>query len=408
MWDIRTITEDDAQLFRARMARGFGRDLPKDDEEGSERFRATFDYDRTLAAFEGDELVGTAAAFDLAVTVPGGVTVPMGGTTVITVQPTHRRRGLLRALMDRHLQDVADHAEPLAGLWASEGAIYQRFGFGPATYRYNLTLDAGDVTFLGEPTAGVVRLVEGDEVAKVVVDIYERFRADAPGALTRSDAWWSYRVLADIEAWRGGKSMMRYAIHEEGGVPTGYAMYRQKDHWENFESSGEVSVEEMITLTPEAHLGLWSFLTNIDLFPKVDHWNHPIDDPLDHMVTDHRRLRRMLIDGLWVRLMDVERALEARRYERDGSIVIEVGDRSRPETSGTYRLAVEAGSATCRRVSAPSQVAMSADVLGHLYLGGGNAMTMAAAGRIDGDPADVTLLHRLFSTAAAPWCPEVF
>ncbi|HEY6635368.1 MAG TPA: GNAT family N-acetyltransferase, partial [Acidimicrobiia bacterium] len=214
MWDIRTITEDDAQLFRARMARGFGRDLPKDDEEGIERFRATFDYDRTLAAFEGDELVGTAAAFDLAVTVPGGATVPMGGTTVITVQPTHRRRGLLRALMDRHLQDVADHEEPLAGLWASEGSIYQRFGFGPATYRYNLAMDAGDVSFLHEPTAGVVRLVEGDEVAKVVVDIYERFRGDAPGALTRSDAWWSYRVLADIEAWRGGKSMMRYAIHE--------------------------------------------------------------------------------------------------------------------------------------------------------------------------------------------------
>ncbi|HEY6635154.1 MAG TPA: sterol carrier protein domain-containing protein, partial [Acidimicrobiia bacterium] len=238
--------------------------------------------------------------------------------------------------------------------------------------------------------------------------IYERFRTGATGALTRSDAWWSYRVLADIEAWRGGKSMMRYAIHEEGGIPTGYAMYRQKDNWEDFETRSEVSVEELITLTPEAHLGLWSFLTNIDLFPRVDHWNHPIDDPLGHMVTDHRRLRRTLVDGLWVRLMDVERALEARHYEWDGSILIEVVDQSRPETSGTYRLAVEAGTGSCRRVSDPAQVSISADVLGHLYLGGGDALSMASAGRVEGNPVDVELLHRLFHTSSAPWCPEVF
>jgi predicted acetyltransferase len=409
MLEVRPITASDVDLFRGRISRGFGHDGATD--EGSrERFDALFELDRTVAAFDGDDIVGTGAGYTLGVTVPGGAEVPMAGTAMITVQPTHRRRGILRALMDRHLSDVEDRGEPLAGLWASETSIYGRFGYGPSTYRQRALIEAKSIEF--RPMTGnepVVRFLDPSEVEPVIRSLYEMARPMRPGMLTRSEAWWTHRHLADPESRRGKRSGLRHVVAEVKGSPLGYAVYRQKDSWDDFTSTGEVYVVEMITSTPEARRALWRFLTNIDLFPTVQWWNMPLDDPLTSTVTDSRRIRRTLVDALWVRVMDVKTALEQRTYEDNGEIVFAVNDESRPDNSGIYRLAVDHGSAECVRDSSKKvDLAFDIDVLGHLYLGGGNALTMAEAGRIQGSAEVVQRLHRMFRTTVAPWCPEVF
>ncbi|MGD2101146.1 MAG: GNAT family N-acetyltransferase [Acidimicrobiia bacterium] len=408
MWDIRTITEADADLYRDRISRGFGRDGDSD-EASRERFAAIFEHDRTLAAFDEGDIVGTCAALSLDVTTPGGGEVPMGGTTIVTVQPTHRRRGILRALMERHLDEIADRGEPLAGLWASEGSIYGRFGYAPATFRYRAELDAGSLELTGDRPEGVVTLTEASHAEKTVRELYEKARPARAGMLSRSDNWWSHRLLADPESWRGGKTALRYALIREQGEPTGYATFRQNSVWDDFVSRGEVHVTEMITTTPGARRGLWEFLTNIDLFPVVEWWNMPVDDPLAAGVTSSRVVRRTLSDALWLRVMDVVAALEARSYEVDGDVSFEVYDESRPDVAGAYRLVVTGGRAECRRIErGDADIAFDIDVLGHLYLGGGNALVMADAGRITGDRSAVTRLHRVFRSDVAPWCPEVF
>jgi predicted acetyltransferase len=188
----------------------------------------------------------------------------------------------------------------------------------------------------------------------------------------------------------------------------GYAIYRQKSKWENFVADGEVDVVEVITADPLAHRSLWAFLTRVDLFPRVEWWNLPVDDPLPASVTDQRRIRRSVADGLWVRLMNVPEAIEARRYESDGRVTVSVTDPTRPATGGTFVIEVEGGQASCTATNVEPDVSLGIDVLGHLYLGGGNALTMARAGRITGDPEAVRALHRVFRTDTAPWCPEVF
>lgn len=408
MWDIRTITPEDADLFRSRLSRGFGRDSD-DDDSARERFEATFDYDRTLAAFDGEDIVGTAGAFSLGLTVPGGAEVPMGGTTIITVQPTHRRQGVLRQLMDRHLDDVADRHEPLAGLWASEATIYGRFGYGQATHRYVTKIEGGDLSFRDPPEASTrVRLAEPDEAKKVLPVLYDSVRTTKSGMLTRSKEWWANRLFADPESWRGGKSAHRYLVCDVDGSPAGYAIYRQDAKWDDFVASGEIDLVEVVTSDPSAHLAMWSFLTSIDLFPKVSWWNMPLDDPLSLVVSDTRKVRRTLSDALWIRLMDAEVALEARSYEHDDVVTFSLSDRTRPENEGTYRLEVEGGVASCTRTSDAAELSLDTDVLGHLYLGGGDALGMAAAGRVTGDRGAITRLQRLFRTDAAPWCNEVF
>jgi predicted acetyltransferase len=409
MWEIRSLSADDVDLFRERLARGFGQDGDQDDETARERFQAVFEYERIFAVYDGEDIIGTGGAFSFDLTVPGGREVPMGGTTIITVQPTHRRRGVLRQLMNRHLDEVADRGEPLAGLWASEASIYGRFGYGPATFRHTTKIDAAALGFREPPTDSTrVRLVESGDAAHLLPPIYDAVRRQRPGMLTRTEGWWAHRRLADPESSRGGKSAQRYLICETEGSAAGYAVYRQDARWDDFVADGEVIVSEVIAGDPSSHRAIWFFLTNIDLFPRVSWWNMPVDDPLGASVTDNRRVRRTLADAMWIRVMDVGAGLEARAYEGDGTVTFSVEDATRPQNSGTYRLEVEGGEPRCARTTDRPQLSFDVDVLGHLYLGGGDARVMAAAGRIGGDPDAVSTLHRLFLTDTAPWCPEVF
>lgn len=407
MWTIRTITDDDVDLFRRRVDRAFGDDTP-DGQEARDRFAAVFEYDRTFAAFDGDDLIGTGGALSFDLTVPGGETIPMGGTTIVTVQPTHRRRGVLRALMAAHLDEVASHGDLVAGLWASESSIYGRFGFGASTYRHRMSVETKSVEVIGPEISGVVQLLEADEAGSALAGVYERTRFTRAGMLSRSDAWWQSRHIHDPEQRRKGKSKRRYAVYFEDGTPRGYATYRQKPTWEDFFPGGLIEIGEVVTESPTAHRALWSYLTSIDLFTEVSWPFMSVDDPLAALVMDPRRIRRSLSDGMWVRVLDVVGAIEARRYETDGAMLLEFSDDFRPETSGVFELEVSGGEARCRRSDSQPDVTMGIDVLGHLYLGGGNALTMATAGRIQGNPENVLMLHQLFTTASAPWCPEVF
>jgi len=405
MWEIRTITDEEVDLYRARIDLGFGQD-PSGDEDARRRFTDVFENDRMFAAFDGGDIIGTGGALSFGLTVPGGATVPMGGTTVVTVQPTHRRQGVLRALMQAHLDEVADRGEPIAGLWASESSIYGRFGFGPATYRQRVTMGTRGISMRSTEPTGQVRLLDVEEAKPLVREVYEQIRPKVAGMLTRSDGWWHARHLHEREG--GGSSKRRFAVCFNGESVGGYVAYRQKGKWEDFIAQGEIEVSELMAITPEAHRALWSYLINIDLFTELEWWNVAVDDPLPEIVTDPRRVVRTLVDGMWLRLLDIPAALMAREYESDGAIVLRVEDFTRPANSGTYRLEVVEGAADCSATSDEPHVTCDVDVLGHLYLGGGNAFAMAAANRLLGPPTAVTSLHRLFRTDRAPWCPEVF
>src|SRR6476659_9462770 len=102
-------------------------DVVSDEEFEHERIQ--LEVDRVVGATEGDAWVGAGAAYSLQLTVPGGGSVGAAGITAIGVMPSHRRRGILRQVMCWLADQAAQRGEPVAILWASETAIYQRFGF---------------------------------------------------------------------------------------------------------------------------------------------------------------------------------------------------------------------------------------------------------------------------------------
>ncbi len=402
----RPITEDESVEFRGAIALGFGEDL--DDEEfPPEWFADLVPLDRTVAAFDGDRIVGTLAGFPFDITVPGGAQIAMAGTTIVTVAATHRRRGALTAMVRDHFDDGRSRGEPLVGLWASESMIYGRYGFGVASENEEIEMDQTRISVDGD--AGSVRLVTPEEAAQAFPPLYEEERVRRPGMLSRTENWWERNLFFDPSGGRRGFSAQRYVVHETDGNPDGYAISRQKSDWETGFPNGSVRVREVIATSNTAHTGMWRFLSSIDLFPRIRYWNLPIDDPLRWKVPDHRRITRKRWDALYLRILDVVQALEARTYAADGTLRLTVDDAFLPDVGGAFELSVANGVGLCHRIDG-SDVDLTMDTvdLASLYLGGGNARAMTMAGRVAGSEESVGRLGRMFRGDVAPWCEEVF
>src|SRR5215475_2205726 len=288
---------------------------------------ALFEPERSLAAFDAKEIVGSAAIHTRNMTVPGGV-LPVAAVTLVAVAPTHRRRGLLTAMMRRQLTELYEQRrEAVAALWASEGAIYQRFGYGRGATGAKLSAKTKALRLRPEADTGSgrVRLVGEEEARPQLAAVYEAVRPGCIGFLDRPGRWWDHR-LYDPEHWRDGSTSLRFALHDEpDGRTTGYAVYRTKAGWEDWdEPSGQLTIREMFATTPQAYAALWSYLAGLDLIRTVERFHGPADEPLTYLVTDARAVRLQLIDNLWVRVSDVGRALAGRRYACDVDVVFEV------------------------------------------------------------------------------------
>jgi len=393
--------EDGVRLALDTVDMAFG-DLPG--EEDFARERKLMPNDRILAAYEGDYTVGAAASYPFQLTIPGGQ-LPAAGVTWVGVLPSHRRRGVMTAMMRRQIEDVRERDEPLAILWASEAAIYGRFGYGLAAPTLFLDAERGRFRLRDDPgPAGTVRLVERDEAARLFPPIYEAVRQVTPGTLSRTRPWWAESKLADPDAWRRGAGPKFYAVVELDGAPAAYATYRIKSEWDHGIPRGEVRVTEAFATSPAATRDLWRFLFGIDLVAKVTMFAFDPGSPLFLLVSDPRSLQLRLADGLWLRLVDVEAALRARSYAEGEPVVIDVRDELCRWNKGRYRVGGDPG----RTRQAPDIELDVAD-LASAYLGAFDFHRLADADRVrELTPGALERASILFRTPRPPYCPEVF
>jgi predicted acetyltransferase len=370
------------------------------------------ELDRSLGLWEGERVVATSGIYSRELTVPGAV-VPCAGITWVTVAPTHRRRGVLTTIMRRQLTELHEQQrEPVAALWAAEYGIYGRFGYAPATVRADLTgrterLRLRPDVDLGE---GRVDLVGPDEYRTAAVAVHDRVRRGVPGNMARTDGWWD-RLLRDDAHVRKGATRRFHLLHTEpDGTVTGYAAYRHKPHWTDAgEPDGTLLVDEVRALSTQAYASLWKVLLSVDLVRTVRMRYASPDDPLHHLVTDGRPLQGMPVDGLWVRLVDVDRALQARRYPAPIDLVLEVRDEFCPWNAGRWRLTGHPAGARCARTDRDSDLVLGTEELAAAYLGGVSLAGLQAAGRVtEVSPGAVTLAATAFGWPVTPWCPDDF
>jgi predicted acetyltransferase len=374
-------------------------------EERMQRFADLITLERTHAAWSDGAIVGGAAAFTFNVTVPGG-DLPTAGVSVVGVYPTHRRRGVLRALMRAQLDDAHERGEPLAALWASEETIYGRFGYGLAAFCGEINL-AHEYTSFAQPfePEGTIRFLEPDEALDAVPPVFERARLQWPGMFSRSRLWWEQREIKDSEERREGAGPKRWIVYERDGAPDGYAVYRHKPGWEEGSTVAELRVIEALGATPTAERDLWAYLLAIDWKATVKAYLLPPDHALFLLLATPRRMRYRMGDSLWVRLVDVAAALSGRTYSADGAIVFDVQDEFCPWNEGRWKL--EGG--TAARTDEDADIALPVQSLGAAYLGGVSFAALARAGRVE-ELRDGALSRAdgLFRWDRHPWCPEIF
>lgn len=387
-------------LIRA-VAAGFGGHLSERDL-GIERI--VVEPDRAVAAVEGDAFVGGSQICSFELTVPGG-TVPCAGITGVAVLPTHRRRGILRQIMRRTLDDLRGR-EPVSALWATEGSIYGRFGYGGATVATEIEQPREHNTFRTDvATGGRMHLVDRAEAMKVMPDIFDRVRNRIPGFMARNEAWWRYRFeIHDFLEDGFGKEHF-FAVHEGDAGPDGYVAYRIKHGWED---GHELKVVELIADGPVAEASLWRYVLDVDLVRKVKAEHRALHEPLFWMLAnpDHLKIEPWI--GLWVRLVDVTAALEARRYAAEDRLVLEVIDTFCDWNVGRIELDGGPEGATCKPTTAEPDLTVTTETLGAAYLGGTGFRDLARAGRVHGEPEVLARADRMFGWDPSPWCPVVF
>lgn len=401
--EVRGVEPDEIDAYRQAIAVGFGGPTH---QPGAE---AVIEDDRLFAAVVDGEIAGGVGSYTQEITPAGPASpLPMAAVANVAIVPTHTRQGLLRQLMAELLQQAVDRDETVASLYASEGTIYGRFGFGIATRAVSMKVDTNRSALRTRSSqGGRLRLVHDAEERKALLPrSWEPFRRSQPGEASRTEVWWDV-VLGEPSLWIGGGAQ-HVLVHEPepGADPDGHCRYRVVPSWGEAGARFTLHVDEMAAVDPEVEAALWQHCFDVDLVTRVEAMRRPHDDPLPWRMVDQRaHWTTSVRDNLWVRVLDVEGALARRGYAGEGSVVIEVDDSFRPATSGRYALEVGEGGATavCARTDSQADVAMDIDVLGALWLGGVSPWTLARAGRItEEQPGGLAKADRLFPMPQSP------
>jgi predicted acetyltransferase len=406
--EVRPVREDEAVPYVEALSTAF-LDRP-DVERVAREIWPLWEGTATWAALVDGRICGTFRSWPTELTVPGGARLPAAGVSAVTVLPTHRRRGILRAMVSTEHSAIRYQGQVFGMLYAAEYPIYGRFGYGPACRESTWTLDTERTHFHGTRTGTVELVTPSREVRATLHGVFEAWRLRQVGELRRREHSWDFELGLREEFW-GPRWKGFVALHrDETGTVDGYARYHAEEKWEQRQPRNTLVLDELHALTDAANTDLWRFLAEVDWVSAVRAARRSPSDRLPWLLTNARAASLSDVgDGMWVRIFDVPRALEARRYERAGRIVLEVVDRERSDRP--VRVELEAGieGSTCRPTDAAPDLTVDVAALGAAYLGGTRLQDAVLPHGVD-EHRDGALrdAEALLRTADEPWCSTFF
>lgn len=393
---VRPVEEADLDALIRHDLRAFGANERAEWLE--QRVREDLELDRFVVAEAGGRIVGNAGAFSFGLTLPGGAEVPVAGVTWVAVSATHRRRGVMRSMLDDLHAQARDRGEVAAVLWAAEGSIYGNVGYGP-THREQVVHVSTGVQFRADaPSGGSVQYAEPGESRDILPAVWDRVVGRRAGGLRRSPAWWA-NVLRRIEGELAGVDDLHHTVVHLGddGRPDGYAVYHSDGKWDPTSGAANtVWLDHFAAETPVAHAELWRVLTSLDLVDRIETDQVPLEDPLPWLLEDGRGVAvRQVADGMWLRILDVAGVFGSRTWAGDDAVVVDAA------ALGRWRL----GATRPERTDAPADVSMSPVELGAVSLGGTRVVELALAGRVrEHTTGAARRFDALLATDPAPAC----
>jgi predicted acetyltransferase len=406
--EVRRIRDDELPAFIDTLTTGFMERV--DADKVAAEMRPLWDLERTWAAFDDGRMCGTFRSWSTELTVPGGEHLPAAAVTTVTVLPTHRRRGILRAMVAAEHAAMRERGEAIGLLYASEYPIYTRFGYGPGVRDATWSLDTRSTAFHGEAT-GQLELVKPDpDAIAAMKGVFDAWRARQVGEIRRRDFGWEFDLGLRESVW--GPTWKGFVVvhRDASGTVDGYARYHVDEKWEQRQPRNGVIVDDLHALTDDAYSSVWRYLTDIDWAATIKAERRSPAERLPWLLTNARAAEVSNVgDGLWVRLFDVRRALEARTYRHEASLVLEVVDQE--AAGGRTRVQLDAGpaGATCGETDRPADLTLDISALSSAYLGGVPLPQAVAAAGVDEHRAGALAeADGLLRTLDEPWCSTFF
>ncbi len=387
---------------------------PHDDDflRRVDRWARDWTPERTWGYRDHDRWVATLATEARTLTVPGSDAptrdMEVDALTGVTVAATHRRQGLLTAMITESLQAARDRGDPLSMLIAAEWPIYGRFGYAPAVtgtgYVYHPRRPHAS---LPAPPAGSVRQVEPAELGEIAPAVFDAARRQRPGQVDRRSPWWDRRL--GLDGYQPVGKQFTWILHEGRDGPDGLLCWRVTRDFELTGEMGAIEVPDFIAATDAAYRDLWGYLAGIDVVGEIFVDDRPVDEPIRWQLRDGRALAyKHTFDFLWLRLLDVPAALAQRCYAVPGRLVLDVVDDDLGGYgAGRVLLDVDDTGASCEPTTEPADLRMTQRVLASCYLGGHRLrllvhdveeLTKGAFERAD----------LMFSVPLAPWTQTGF
>ncbi len=402
MRELRVLHEAELAAYVIQCGETFGGSTPK--PEAVDERAKRLERGRCWGYFDAGELFATAGAYSLQLSLPGGVALPTAGISAVTVLPTHRRQGALTDMMRQLLRQAAELEEPIAALYASEGAIYGRFGFGIASYRADLELARERSAMKVLPELVGIQYRQPAASLDVLMDIERRFVLSQPGAIAGPRAFWEH-LLADDESGRGGYSNLYLVLQAPGTERAGFALYRKDMRWTVHSPDGRLQVVALQGLAADTSAALWRHLLDIDLVSRVSAPSQPVDSPLRHLLQDPHALIQQVFPQLWLNLLDVPRALACRRYQVPGKLRLEVKAGFWQGSEGVFALDAGADGAECSRTGETADLVLPGQSLAAAYLAGTSFTNLHRAGQLEEcRPGALALADAMFGWPLQPWC----
>ena len=389
--ELRTSTWNDfpsVKVINARGENGYRSQVDFD------AHRLVFTPDRSIISFDGKNMVGNALSYEMDMYIPGGIS-KIAAVASVSVQATHRRKGINRSIMKYQLEDIHSRQEPLAVLQASESIIYGRYGYGMASFESNLEIEKTRSAYaIDHASEGQPYFIEESEAIEIFPQIYAKAIENRVGMVRRRENWWEFRFREP--GLKGGDPKSWFVKYQKNGETDGYLRYTINE--------AELNIIELIASSHEAYSSLWRLCLDMDLVDIIKAEHRPADEELKWMLADPRRLVEHSSDRYWVRLVDVKKALSQRSYSVDGSLTLEVKDSFLPWNQEVVELRSESGESSCATSNKNPDIVLSAGDLGAVYLGGINFSTLLASGRIEEiTKGSVSKANLMFSTERKPW-----
>ena len=408
VFDVRTVGETELRAWYTALSSAFYGTA--DPGTIADFRRPQLDLGRTWAAYDGDRIIATLRSFGTEMTVPGGGVLSADAVTSVATTPTHRRRGALTSMMTASLRTAAERRDPISILIAARWPIYGRYGYGPATNLAEYSIDTGIADFGARGREGVLEYVDTATGYALMPALFDRFRRAQSGSISRDyvdfDREFGKATVPGRKAWVGWVVVHRPAPN---GEIDGLLRYHVDEEWDGMRPKSVAVVDDLVSTNPDAYAALWKLCCDLDNIVTVTAENRSVDESLPWMLADARAVvQTRRFDNIWVRILDVEVTLSARRYLTAGSLVIEVRD-AMNHAAGRYLLEAGPDAASCTRTTKAADIELDVTTLGAAYLGGTLLQTMAAAGLVvERRAGAIALGDAMFRWTTVPWCNTWF